>query len=130
MGMNAQKGLPYPMADVIIREWPRLKKMGIGGATVQSREGDHHVYALNYQAFARMGWAARVDYPGPCAMNFWQACSVRRTPSGPVYEHFDRRVKSVETQGSDSPFLQPVLPAVGCYLPNSRNIAFLLEGLM
>ncbi len=129
MGMNAQKGLPYPMADVIIREWPRLKKMGIGGATVQSREGDHQVYALNYQAFARMGWAARVDYPALrdefLAGMFGSLADAVR----PVYEHFDRRVKSVEAQGSDSPFLQPVPPAIGCYLPNSRNIAFLLEGL-
>ncbi len=129
MGMNAQKGLPYPMADVIVREWPRLKRLGIGGATVQSRERDHHVYALNYLAFARMGWQARVDYPAMRDEFLEGMFGSLAEAVRPVFENFERQVKLLEEKGSASPFMQPVAPAVGCLLPNARNIAFLLEGL-
>ena len=61
MGMSAQVAAPYPMDDLICKEWPELKKMGIDGATVQSMTANHNTYALNYLAFARSGWDDAVD---------------------------------------------------------------------
>lgn len=62
MGMYAQMTAPYPIADVLCEEWPELRKLGIDGATVQSVASNHDAYALNYLAFARLGWEDFVDY--------------------------------------------------------------------
>lgn len=129
MGMNCQKGLPYPVAAVIAREWPRLQTLGIGGATVQSREHDHNTYALNYLAFARSGWEDRVDYAALKTEFLQGMFGSLAEAMRPVYETFERQVKMLEAKGLSSPFVQPWSPKEGCLLPNSLNIVFLLEAL-
>lgn len=61
VGMEAQRSLPYPMTEVICRDWPELRAVGVEGATIQSWGANHHVYGLNLLAFARSGWDAAVD---------------------------------------------------------------------
>jgi len=127
MGMSCQRGLPYPLAGVITREWSRLRSLGIGGATVQSREWDHNVYALNYVAFASCGWQICVNaatlLDDFLLGMFGSLADVVR----PVYETFERQVRVLEEKGSDSPFVRyPWGPGL---LPDARNIAFLLDPL-
>lgn len=62
MGMNAQRGLPYPMARIMCEEWPHLKKFGVDGSTVQCLATCHDAYGLNLAAFAANAWADTVDY--------------------------------------------------------------------
>lgn len=127
MGMNAQRALPYPMAEVICREWPGLKELGIQGATIQSRERDHNVYALNYLAFARHGWADAVDYE-TLLDDFLTGMFGAAAPAiKPVYERLQRKLQRVEREGPVSPYLQAPPPAVGCFLPNAENIAYILD---
>lgn len=127
MGMNCQKGLPYPMAEVICREWPRLKRLGIGGATIQSRALDHNTYALNYLAFARSGWSDCVDY-AQLLDDFLRGLFGAMAPAiKPIFEMFQRQLQHVEREGSTSPYLRPFPPAIGCFLPNSYNVAYLME---
>jgi hypothetical protein len=115
---------------VICREWPRIRQeLGIRGATVQSREDSHNTYALNYLAFARCGWEEHLDYQALkdefLQGMFGAAADVAR----PVYDLLDRQARALEEKGSDSFFVKPVPPAVGCLLPNARNVGFLLEPL-
>jgi hypothetical protein len=39
-----------------------LKRLGIGGATIQCKSSNHSLYALNNLAFARCGWYDHVDH--------------------------------------------------------------------
>ncbi len=126
MGMGAQKSMPYPMAEVIIRDWPRLKALGIGGATIQSRGPSHNTYALNYLAFARCAWETAAD-AGQVRDEFLLGMFGAAAPAlKPIYERFAERWAAAAA-GAASPYLKPVPPAVGCVLPNSRNVAFLLD---
>ena len=62
MGMTIQSALPYPMGEVICEDWKSLKRLGVGGATIQCRTSNHSVYALNNLAFARCAWEDDVDH--------------------------------------------------------------------
>ena len=62
MGMSCQRSLPYPMSEIICRDWPALEALGVQGATVQCRSTCHSAYLLNFLAFARCGWHDRVDH--------------------------------------------------------------------
>lgn len=61
MGMDRHRSLPYPMLDVILEEWPHLKRLGVGGVTLQCWGANHESYALNLLAYAAVGWAAQPD---------------------------------------------------------------------
>ncbi len=56
MGLDSMRSLPFPMWDVIGRDWESLKKLGVAGATVQCWATNHETYALNLLAFAEAGW--------------------------------------------------------------------------
>ena len=62
MGMATYRSLPFPVAEVMIREWPGLKRLGIDGATIQSTGESHETYGLNYCTFARLGWEDDLEY--------------------------------------------------------------------
>ena len=62
MGMATYRSLPFPVAEVMIREWPGLKKLGVDGATIQSTGESHETYGLNYYTFARLGWEDNLEY--------------------------------------------------------------------
>lgn len=112
-----------------VRRKPQLWYRGLqfGGATIQSRAADHNTYALNYLAFARSGWEDRVNYKkllddfllgmfGPAAADI-----------RPIYKRFQAKLARAEREGAIPPFLTPYPPAIGCFLPNSLNIAYLLD---
>jgi hypothetical protein len=61
MGMEMQRSLPYPIWEVICRDWQELPRLGVQGATIQIFGTNHAAYALNCLAFARCGWEESVD---------------------------------------------------------------------
>jgi len=62
MGMATYRSLPFPVAEVMVGEWPGLKELGVEGATIQSTGESHETYGLNYYTFARIGWEDEVEY--------------------------------------------------------------------
>lgn len=61
MGMSVHRSMPYPQWEVICEDWTQMKRLGIGGATIQCWTSNHSVYALNLLAFAECGWHDQVD---------------------------------------------------------------------
>jgi hypothetical protein len=61
MGMSVHRSMPYPQWEVICEDWKHMKRLGIGGATIQCWTSNHSVYAANLLAFARCGWHDQVD---------------------------------------------------------------------
>ena len=119
MGMSAQISAPYPMADVICREWPALKAMGIGGATVQSGSGSHNTYALNYLAFARHGWDDAVDYGrlrDDFLLGLYGSCAAAVRP---IYDQLTegRKRGPAAPDGADGPT---------CLFPDAGNMTTLV----
>ena len=130
MGMGAQLGMPYPIAEVICREWPRLKQLGIDGATIQSMAVDHNTCALNYLAFARHGWHDQVDYESLLDDFLLGMFGSAAEEIRPIYQEFQQQLKRVETEGPSSPYLQynPKDKSVlACFWPDAKNIAYLTE---
>lgn len=61
MGRARQTTLPHPIWEVLCRDWPALKALGVEGATLQCWSLEHSAYALNNLAFARAGWQEEID---------------------------------------------------------------------
>lgn len=134
MGMNAQKSLPYPMDEIILRSWPIYRSVGVEGATIQCWPSNHEVYSLNLQAFARSGWQETVDptelLDGYLEGMYGSVADVVR----PIFEAFHEAWRRAE-QGGPGPL--DALPANEHYpcsrgvaiTPNGRSIVFLLEVL-
>lgn len=61
MGMERHLSLPYPMLDVILKEWSHLKGLGVGGVTLQCWGANHQTYAMNLLAYAAIGWESEPD---------------------------------------------------------------------
>lgn len=127
-GMSAQHHLPYPQAEVICRDWPRLKQLGIRGATLQGAAADHHTHALNYLTFARNGWSAKVD-AHEVLDDFLQGMFHGAAPAiRPIYERLLDTFKRVEDEGPNiSPYLRKFPADEGCLLPDGLNIAYMLD---
>lgn len=131
MGMEVQKSLPYPMSEVICRDWPYLKKIGVEGATIQSWSANHNAYALNNLAFARSGWEDQVNhqalFDGFLSGMFGSAANEIR----PIYEKLLAAWKRVETEGdSVSPWLENYdgsKTSGGSVLPDAKTIMYLLD---
>lgn len=128
MGMNSQSALPYPMARVIIEEWPELIALGVQGATLQTNPLNYRVYGLNYLAFAAAAWNDHADYDE--VLDYWlqgmfgaAAAALR-----PVFEGLGRAARKIAA-GAAHPSLQYVPPAEGHLLPNAHNIAYFLDEL-
>ena len=126
MGMGSQLSLPYPIAEVICREWPGLKKLGIDGATIQTTAHSVNTYANNYLAFARSGWQERVDYENLLSDFLLGMFGSAADEVHPIYQEFQQALKRVETEGSSSPYLRRE-ERRGCFLPDGRNICYLTE---
>ncbi|GEM_PF-1038089 len=128
MGMGAQRGLPYPQAPLICREWPELKHAGVQGATLQSAGESHEAYGLNYLAFARSGWEEEVQYPALRDAYLQGMFGAAAPALRPVYERFDEIVRHIaEGRFKDSPFLHYRPTQRGCLQPNGRNVGLFLE---
>jgi len=128
MGMNAQLAAPYPIADVLCKEWPELKKLGITGATVQSTASNHHTYALNYLAFARNGWDDAVDYEklrDDFLLGMYGSCAVAIRP---IYDQLvDGRKHGKTYYGCLEDVTGSPDNKAGCIFPDaSRNITTLV----
>ena len=131
MGMEAQKSLPYPMSEVICRDWPNLKKLGIEGATIQCWSLNHNAYALNNLAFARNGWEDRVDHQalleGYLSGMFGSVAGEIK----PVFERMNAALKRVEKEGPGiSPWLADYdasRTTGGSFLPDGYTIGYLLD---
>jgi len=95
---------------------------------VQSTERDHHVYLLNYLAFARAGWQeGPVDYAALREEFLTGMFGAAAQAIGPIYEEWDRQARRADEGNPPSFFLEPVPPARGCLIPNGRSIAFLMQ---
>jgi hypothetical protein len=133
MGMNAQVSLPYPMAELICREWPFLKKLGVEGATIQSWTTCHNSYGLNNLAFARSGWEDRVDYRKLLDDYLLGMFGSIANDVRPIYERLQKALEKVEKRGiGKSVFLQsfysdPSMSDADTFLPNGHNVGYLLE---
>lgn len=127
MGMNSQRALPYPMARIICEEWPRLKKLGIGGATLQSFSRNYGVYGLNYLAFAESGWNDKVDYDVLLDDYLLGMFGAAAPAIKPVYEKFDLALEKIRRGEADSKYLKPFPPAIGDLLPNAYNFIYFME---
>ena len=131
MGMDAQRSLPYPMAEVICRDWPNLKSVGVEGAVIQSWSSNHNSYALNNLAFARNGWQDRVDFK--VLMDEFLLGMFGRAGSElkPVFERMQQALLAVETgTAGDSLFLSTYDASdvrLGSFLPDAYNVGYLLE---
>ncbi len=128
MGMNAQKGMPYPMAGLIAREWPGLRRLGIGGATIQCLADDFNTHALNYLAFARCGWEEHVDTERLLDDYLLGQFGAAAPALKPIYRHFLEKTARIEAGSeADNVFLKAIPPAVGHLLPNGRSVAYFLD---
>ncbi len=131
MGMDAQRSLPYPMAEGICRDWPNLKRIGVEGAIVQSWSSNHNSYGLNNLAFARLGWNDQVDFEG--LMDEFLLGMFGRAASElkPVFVRMQQALKSVEAgTAGDSLYLSTYDVSditKGSFLPDAYNIGYLLE---
>jgi hypothetical protein len=134
MGMEVQKSLPYPMSEVICRDWPNLKKLGVEGATIQSWSANHNSYGLNNLAFARNGWEDRVDHEA--LLNDYLAGMFGSAAAEikPLFVKMIAALKRVETEGPGvSPWLEGYDAKTtggitgGSFLPDAYTIVYLLE---
>lgn len=131
MGMEAQKSLPYPQSEVICRDWPYLKKIGIEGATIQSWSANHNAYALNNLAFARSGWEDQVDhqalFDGFLSGMFGSVASEIR----PIYERLLAAWRRIEKEGpAVSPWMENYdgsKTSGGSVLPDAKSVMYLLD---
>ncbi|HWQ53033.1 MAG TPA: DUF4838 domain-containing protein [Bryobacteraceae bacterium] len=133
VGMSSQRTLPYPMAEVVCREWPNLKKLGIEGATIQCGPSIHNSYGLSNLAFARSGWQDQVDYESLLNDYLLGMFGAAAPEVKPVFAGFGRALKRVEEEGpTGSIFLSGYDPAKttrGSFLPDGHNVGYLLEYL-
>lgn len=114
MGMFAQGSIPFPIHDTICRDWDDLKQMGIDGANVQSTSDNHHVYGMNYLAFARCGWESGVS-PDRVRDDF--LLGMFGAAASAVRPIFDTLKKRMGTNGPHS-----VLGLNDCLRPDASNI--------
>ena len=131
MGMEVQKSLPYPMSDVICRDWPNLKKLGIEGATIQSGSTNHNSYGLNNLIFARNGWQDRVDHK-QALDDFLLGMYGSAAPEiRPIFERLVAALQRVEKEGSAA---SPLMSGYddkstmgGSFLPDAYTIVYLMD---
>jgi hypothetical protein len=133
MGMEAQKSLPYPMSEVICRDWPNLKKLGIEGATIQSGSTNHNAYGLNNLVFARTAWQDRVDHKKTFD-DYLQGMFGAAAPEiRPIYERLIAALQRVEKEGTAvSPWMSGydgTTTTGGSFLPDGYTIVYLLDQL-
>jgi hypothetical protein len=133
MGMEAQKSLPYPMSEVICRDWPNLKALGIEGATIQSWSTNHNAYGLNNLAFARNGWEDRVDHQALLDGYLSGMFGSAATEIKPIFERMIGALKRVEKEGpAVSPWLSRYdgsKTSGGSFLPDGYTVVYLMESL-
>jgi len=131
MGMDAQKSLPYPMSQMILRDWPNLKKLGLDGATIQSWSTNHNVYGLNNLAFARCGWQDEVNHEALMDGYLSGMFGGAAVEIKPVFERLQAAVRRVEKEGTAaSPWLAHYNAASvsgGSFLPDAYTSVYLLE---
>ncbi len=130
MGMEAQKSLPYPMEDVIFREWEVLKKLGVDGSTIQSREGSFNTYSLNYLAFARVAWQDQVNIEKLTDAYLLGMFGESGKFLKPIYKGFNRAVRRIEKEGTgiSKYFEMDEFDYIEKYFrPNGYTIAYLIE---
>jgi hypothetical protein len=128
MGMNAQRALPYPIARNILEDWKFYKKLGIGGATIQSCPLNIGAYGLNYLAFARAGWEDDTNYEQLLDDYLLGMFGTAALAIKPLYLAFDRAAEKIKNgQAADNPYLKPFPPARGHLLPNGFNIVYFLD---
>jgi len=128
MGMYSQGGLPYPAAKRICREWPKLKKLGIQGATIQSNPTNLIIYGLNYLAFARSGWEDEVDYEKFLDDYLLGIFGTAAQAIKPVYVAFDRVVDQIERgEADDVPCLRSSMHGDAHLRPDGQNIIYFMD---
>jgi hypothetical protein len=131
MGMEAQKSLPYPMSEVICRDWPNLKKLGIEGATIQSWSANHNAYALNNLAFARNGWE---DYVNHAALLDGYLSGLFGSVAGELKPLFERMIAALQRVEKEGPAVSPWMAGYdgtrttgGSFLPDGYTVVYLLD---
>jgi hypothetical protein len=133
MGMDVQKSLPYPMSEVICRDWPHLKKLGIEGATIQSWSTNHESYGLNNLAFARNAWEDRVDHDSLLDGYLLGMFGSAAVEIKPIFERLIGALKKVEKEGPQvSTWLAKYdakTPKGGSFLPDAYTLVYLLDTL-
>jgi hypothetical protein len=133
MGMESQKSLPYPMSEVICRDWPHLKKLGIEGATIQSGSTNHNSYGLNNLIFARTAWQDQVDHK-QAMDDFLLGMYGSAAPEiRPIFEKLVAALQRVEKEGSAvSPWMSGYDDKTtlgGSFLPDAYTIVYLMDQL-
>jgi hypothetical protein len=121
------------MSEVICRDWPNLKKLGIEGATIQSGSTNHNSYGLNNLIFARNGWQDQVDhkevFDGYLQGMFGSAAAEIR----PIFERLIGALQRVEKEGSAaSPWMSGYDDKTtlgGSFLPDAYNIVYQMDQL-
>jgi hypothetical protein len=128
MGLVVHRSLPFPVWETICREWPILRDVGVGGATVQLFGTNHEVYGLNALAFARCGWEERVD-PEEVLAEFLEGVYGAAAPAvRPLFERFAEAVREVE--GRDDVALQGPPFGLGAghgLQPTGKSVVFFLD---
>lgn len=138
MGMTPQRSLPYPMAEVISREWSALKTLGVEGATIQSWSSNHNSYGMNNLAFARSGWSSFVDYQQLLSDYLVGMFGSVADEIRPIFENLGRAVRRVELGSMQSSMYlsrwhglaggpNALSAGQGSFLPDGYNIGYLLQ---
>lgn len=134
MGMHMQKSLPYPISELVIRDWQFFKEMGVDGACSLSRDSCFKTYNLNYLAFARSAWWNSVDHGRLIDEYLLGMFGEAGKALRPVWDSFYKSMLRIEQEyTSASIYLQskrhdPTDPG-GCLLPTAHNIAFFMDEL-
>lgn len=142
MGMNAQRGLPYPMVRPILGDWKTWKNLGVEGATVQMLVSCHDAYGFNLAAFAESAWHDQVDFDQLLKDYLLGMFGAAASAIRPIYEGFEKAVDAVNAHEPQSTmpgkpeetwFVQPTgdhayffaryLPDVDAALDQARSLA-------
>ena len=126
MGMNAQRSLPYPMSDVICRDWPALRALGVQGATVQCMTGVHQAYALNMLAFARCGWTDRVDHDAVLEDFLTGMFGAAAPALRPIYAGLLAAMDELGARAPDTPEQAPEGVPNAVLQPRGDNVAYFI----
>lgn len=126
MGMATYRSLPFPIAEVMIREWPRLKKLGIDGATIQSTGESHETYGLNYYIFARSGWEDGLKYEKALDDYLLGMFGSVASEVRPIWETLVKNLQKIEKLGVKATLYKESAEE-GCFTPNAWEFNVLAD---